>query len=650
MSGPRSGTGTSGVIPRACQNCRLRKIRCNRETPCSNCLTSNIACQSIGEPGAKRMVAASKASDNSSSEIAALHRRLASLEQKLEKALAQDAASQTPSDEKPRGSQRIEPTRHVPRANRSIPVQGDSSFDRQAYLASQIPELVSPEAAASPSVADELEALRDAIRKPMPPDGPVSERQGQARLQLELVPSEFVLRLLRELRGSPSLLFLSQPVQDPSQLESLCQRIYFPINPLSIGELTVFHGMLYFAMQDMESSMQSAIKPGEVDRYRSICWANFQAGMDSHELAAIPTYENTLALTLAALDSQLKGNKILQWNLISAAAKHCLALGYHRDDTSCQLSSPEQEARKRLFWHIFMSDSSLSLSMGRAPIIQGFDVDAPPLTVSEDPRRKPWDAAFVTFVRFAVIQASIYRKLYSPRSRRAGAAERQRIVAALAANLGQWYADWQQIDCSDAHHGHIFQAIFSGADVTYYSVLTLLHRGATPSNAPADISAECFKAAKQGLEAHLESYPRAMIMGPCAVSMYAVWILLFTSLTPYIVTFLHCIASSDSADLALLGKVLESIEEMVSTAEGCKRQYELCKALHRIAEAFIESLSTQADRDAPQLDRALNLSLLNPLVDDCEWNYFQSSLEEWNGQPLNPDSFTLGSRLDSHTN
>lgn len=127
-------------------------------------------------------------------------------------------------------------------------------------------------------------------------------------------------------------------------------------------------------------------------------------------------------------------------------------------------------------------------------------------------------------------------------------------------------------------------------------------------------------------------------------------ILLYTSFTPYIVTFLHCIGSSDPADLALLQKVVATLESIASIINGCMRQYELCKALHRTAEAFVESRIMDMGRKEPQLERALNLSLQNPLLEEYDWSCFQTTLDGWNGQSLNTGSFTLGSNLDSHIN
>ena len=134
-------------------------------------------------------------------------------------------------------------------------------------------------------------------------------------------------------------------------------------------------------------------------------------------------------------------------------------------------------------------------------------------------------------------------------------------------------------------------------------------------------------------------------------------VLVFASFTPYIVTFLHCIGHSDASDLTLLRRVFQSLEQMALNLDPCRRQYELCKSLLRVAEAFFESRGKGLDGACPgapqqqqqqQLDRTLNLSLQNPLVNDCDWNYLQSTLDGWSGQPLNAPAFTLISRIDGH--
>jgi len=48
---------------------------------------------------------------------------------------------------------------------------------------------------------DELKALRNVIQEQRPVDRPVGGKQNSSQLNMELIPSEFVLRLFRVLRG-----------------------------------------------------------------------------------------------------------------------------------------------------------------------------------------------------------------------------------------------------------------------------------------------------------------------------------------------------------------------------------------------------------------------------------------------------------------
>ena len=52
MSGRRKSVG-----PTSCQSCRIKKLRCNKTQPCSNCAVRQIACQfSIKQPNPLRSV------------------------------------------------------------------------------------------------------------------------------------------------------------------------------------------------------------------------------------------------------------------------------------------------------------------------------------------------------------------------------------------------------------------------------------------------------------------------------------------------------------------------------------------------------------------------------------------------------------------
>ena len=114
-------------------------------------------------------------------------------------------------------------------------------------------------------------------------------------------------------------------------------------------------------------------------------------------------------------------------------------------------------------------------------------------------------------------------------------------------------------------------------------------------------------------------------------------IMLFSSFTPFIITFLHCVVNADSNDLALLGEVLQTLDELATVCEPCKRPCEVSRGLYRTAAAYVEST-----RGPATTQRTINLPLHNPLADFSDWDSFQANLDEWDGDP----SFTIGNRLD----
>lgn len=108
------------------------------------------------------------------------------------------------------------------------------------------------------------------------------------------------------LAGTQSILFLLFGVNDKAQVEDLCRRIYFPIEPLSAADMTLFHGMLAILMVEQECIGDDELQEPDKIQLRSVCEANFQAGVERFEIMAIPTYEHALILSLAVSCRTLK--------------------------------------------------------------------------------------------------------------------------------------------------------------------------------------------------------------------------------------------------------------------------------------------------------------------------------------------------------
>jgi hypothetical protein len=223
------------------------------------------------------------------------------------------------------------------------------------------------------------------------------------------------------------------------------------------------------------------------------------------------------------INAQKKAQLPLQWSLTSTAAKHCLTLGYHREDRLASLPSLEGDRIRWLFWHVYVSDKNLSSRLGRTSTIQDFDVDTRHRIISNDLGKMPWEYAFNSFIELSRLQGQIYESLYSASATKRGQAERLSIASHLESQLTHWYGDWTGQRSNLAYAKERFDMVFGPASIIYFSILTLLHRGTTMSTSAHDISPACFDAAQQGLKAHMKYYPRLASSGPQALTSYAGW-------------------------------------------------------------------------------------------------------------------------------
>lgn len=186
---------------------------------------------------------------------------------------------------------------------------------------------------------------------------------------------------------------------------------------------------------------------------------------------------------------------------------------------------PPEEAKscRRLFWHVYLSSQSMVLSLGKAPLIQEYDVDLQLPAPDHDPSLAPWNMALNLFTKFFTLQANVYKNLYSPFAASLPPESRLASVEELSTSLREWYRTWNALDYSRAQHSKVFHVLFLPTKVAYYSLLALIYRASTTSSSIEDVSEECFTAAREGLEAHLSLYPPMSAMGAGALQLYAVW-------------------------------------------------------------------------------------------------------------------------------
>lgn len=116
---------------------------------------------------------------------------------------------------------------------------------------------------------------------------------------VQLLPSPFVLAVIREFKTKISAIFLAYALRDHHLFEKLCQKVYFPTEAVSLGTVTTMHGLLLYLLRElMHDSTSSLPKEPEFEENYKLCESNFVQGLETFEVATTPSSDNVKALLL----------------------------------------------------------------------------------------------------------------------------------------------------------------------------------------------------------------------------------------------------------------------------------------------------------------------------------------------------------------
>lgn len=128
------------------------------------------------------------------------------------------------------------------------------------------------------------------------------------------------------------------------------------------------------------------------------------------------SYENVMALVLGAVCAIELCKPSLAWALVAMAAGQSQNLGYHRYQTFQNDDEEERISKVHIFWMIYMFDKQLSLRLGRASVIQDWDMSLPLITSTPTPAAMALGGSqmIAYWIKVAKIQGQTYEKLFSP--------------------------------------------------------------------------------------------------------------------------------------------------------------------------------------------------------------------------------------------
>ncbi|PYH80442.1 hypothetical protein BO82DRAFT_384489 [Aspergillus uvarum CBS 121591] len=609
-----SWMGANTLMIRACDACRNRKIRCNRQDPCSHCEQKSIEC-TYAEIRAKEKRTRIHFTPFYERKIDHIERQLDGIIGILQDLQVSRPDPQrsglTRSTSTPSNESHSTPavSSHAPQADSAGGplVEGDSSLTAHSAFANDFLHNVlgpDPVQDCSLELRQTLDALAHTVAT-LKKQTTSSESLGtrltptpHLRIQRsELPPIEKAVALIR-LAKSQSLAgtgWIYEFLQ-LNQFSDMCLGVYFSENCPGTDFITVNAG-LHSLFWDYAFQLPEAGRE-EYFGHARLCEANLETALAGLPLHLPATSSTILALTFGAFHFVELSKPSMSWTYASKASELCQTLGYHRT-SSMKLDSPETTQYKLfLFWGVYCLDKSLSLRLGRASTIPDGDITV--LRPSANHCHAPVMAYFPLWIESARCQGSIYAMLYSPASIAQPDAVRQARVQSLVDDLHALEQATQEthnqwIQAAGQRSGEALIEFFAlSDDVLRLSLLTLVHRAAPPTpDSPTRFSSNCIQAAEATLKRHLDCMAVIHKNPPIYFSKYIHWTLLFAPFSPFIVLFCHIIETQNHRYyLPLLQAFVESIHPAPTVSDAAARMYRLFLVLYNVARCYVECRRT----------------------------------------------------------
>ncbi|KAK3201538.1 hypothetical protein GRF29_185g1266629 [Pseudopithomyces chartarum] len=406
---------------------------------------------------------------------------------------------------------------------------------------------------------------------------------------------------------------------------------------------------------------KASVYPTIVESYRSharVCERQMGVAMSQLDLYLPATYENILALLLGSAHAVELCKPSLCWTMISTAAHLSQNLGYHRYQTMKDDSEEERNAKIHVFWFIYMMDKTLSLRLGRASIIQDWDMSLPYPNIDSDHARfgslvqqgQKGTEMLLYWIKVAQIQGQAYEKLFSPGGSLRPVDERARIATELVENLNKAWSERGEVNVfdfnflgidygdEDKRMGHPYGAtpserkrlryvipastklesrgpdmsfreveevetsgsfsyigdIFYHADVVFHYSTCTLIQRAISPD-NVTFNRDCLESARAALVAHQRCAAQFNIKGNEDLwSGYIHWAILQAPFTPFIVIFCNSILYCDPSDLNSLSEFVISLESCRTISEGADKLYKMCHLFLQVARLYVEAKTKES--------------------------------------------------------
>ncbi|KAF4295987.1 hypothetical protein KXW28_003461 [Aspergillus fumigatus] len=635
----------------ACHRCRQRKVKCDRESPCSHCVKAKAQCSYATGPKPREKRQRVMVSHTYDSKLDAISRKIDELSQRISqmthgpmrRAASESLDSaQNPIDinqQEPSSSSSFGPTpfcslvgatpdqtslsdhptsedvREAQDHSSKAEYEGESSLFAHAVFAIRFLQNAINNAT-NAEVAHEMEAVLDSLQAavhsgkqrsdPLHKLYPLAKAipPSSTTRNLPLPPVEKVFMCLRMVRECPQVatLWLGGFIQ-PAQFNDYFFKVASP-GPATEADLIIVHYGLHRLFCEC-----SKVVDGETrqDYYAQavICEANLETVLANLRFHQPTNMDFAYAMAMASIYCLEKNKPSAAWNFINSASHMIQALGLQHN-VPAGTEQPGVKAQNRsLFWTIYITEKMLSLRLGRSSTFRDQDI-----TLARPGRQRGPGGSFLAelapgWIKIASIQGRIYDDIYSPGALMQPLHIRTSRARALAAELKAAMQHAQDFhNHYEASNGQVlgqeFHEIARRSDrVVGLSLLTLIYRSIAPEKpSTSAFCQECIDAARETLQEHDQCV--AVInkaQGKTVfLEAYINWTMTQSLFVPYIILFCHTIEISEATDLAHMKSLVEALESTssVGAQRTCDKQRRLIKALYDVAATYVE-VKSRAD-------------------------------------------------------
>ncbi|ETS82576.1 hypothetical protein PFICI_04452 [Pestalotiopsis fici W106-1] len=610
-------TGTGQVPdPRSCDACRTRKVRCNREVPCSHCLRLKIECTRIDTKIKEKRtrILLTPQYERKIDQIDSKLNGVVELLKGFDLARRSSSASPQTSDGASIHSMSSAPRSHAAdlEPSNAMVVEGDSSMAAHSLFATQfLQKIVGRDCAEMRESLDSLSHVVTGLRQQTvasemsyPHARPIQRPNPPP---CKMPPFEKAAPLIQMAKAQRLIghgwIYEFLPFQ---RFSDMCMNVYF-CEEYSEADFINVNAGLFSLFSDFVFH-GPAEKKEEYLGYARECRDNLETALSNLPLHLPATSNTIIALVFGAFYAIDIAKPSLAWSLSSKSSELCQTLGYHRIESMVNDKKDDIDYKKFLFWSTYFVDKSLSLRLGRASTIPDWDITLPRPSNSEL-KNDPLSAYFVLWIETARCQGNLYEMLYSPNSIVQPHNVRQYRVDALVSALHELdratlETNMKWFDLAKQASGETLLVFFKLSDeILRLSLLTMVYRAAPRSlDAPTTFSPSCIEAARATLDKHLSCM--SLLQGnENYFPIYVHWTLLFAPFIPFIVIFCQVIETRDQLDLERLHTFIESIKSDHTVSESATKINRLFQALYVIAHRYVDF--RPADPKAHQTDDAM---------------------------------------------